>query len=381
VTIEWVHRARAGTRFIASMMAGACASLVSPSCSQDDTPTVVVYVSVDEQTARPVFAAFEKSTGIRVLPKFDTEATKTAGLVNLLRSEKDHPRADVFWSSEIFMTVQLAEEGVLAPLGDVIPKDWPGEFRGNDDRWAGFAARARVIVYSTDRVPAGRVPKRWADLTRDWWKGRLVMADPRFGTTRGHLGAMKSWWDKNTMSGFYEAFFEGLAENGVRLLENGNSGVVQAIVSGEADVGMTDTDDVHAAKAQGAKIEMVYAWHDSEAKPGGGTLVIPNTVGLVAGGEHGAESKRLIEFLLSEQVERMLAQSPSRNIPLRPALAAEFPVLSVPSPLAIDFSKASSEMDGAVTIAMKIIEEVKARTPNPGRPDEETPAPDSDPLP
>src|SRR5262245_58729428 len=182
----------------------------------------------------------------------DTEVKKTAGLVDRIITEMDHPQADVFWSSEVFMTIGLASKGALEPHNSDATKDWPKEWRDSQNRWFGFAARARVIAYSPQRVPAERVPKTWMALaTDDRFKGRIVMADPRFGTTGGHLGAMKAYWDSKVMSGYFGAFADGLAEQGVRMLPGGNAGVVEAVALGEADVGMTDTDDVWAAQALG----------------------------------------------------------------------------------------------------------------------------------
>ena len=60
--------------------------------------------------AHQLVDAFEARTGISVLLVGDTEATKTTGLVQRLRAEQNSPRADVFWSSEIFQTIRLAQE-------------------------------------------------------------------------------------------------------------------------------------------------------------------------------------------------------------------------------------------------------------------------------
>ena len=57
---------------------------------------VVVYTSLDKVFSQPVLEAFEKQTGIKVLAVYDSEATKTTGLVNRLIAEKDNARADVF---------------------------------------------------------------------------------------------------------------------------------------------------------------------------------------------------------------------------------------------------------------------------------------------
>jgi hypothetical protein len=52
-------------------------------------PGVVLYVSADDHIARQVVRAVEQQTGIRVDTLGDTEQTKTTGLVNRLRAEKD----------------------------------------------------------------------------------------------------------------------------------------------------------------------------------------------------------------------------------------------------------------------------------------------------
>lgn len=335
--------------------AGSC----SRSSSERPTESVVVYVSADEVFARPILAAFEKATGIRVDAKFDTEATKTTGLANLLRSERSRPRADAFWSSEVFMTVQLAEEGILAPHHSAIADGWPEAMRDDEARWFGFAARGRVIVYAPDRVQVDQVPTAWTDLSRDWWKGRLVMADPRFGTTRGHLGAMKVYWDETFMPGYYNAFLEGLRDNEIRLLTTGNAGVVEAVASGEADAGMTDTDDVWAGQARGFKVEAIAARHDPDPTvKGGGTLLIPNTVARIAGGSNAAAAARFIDFMLSPEVELMLLESDSHNVPvlpdrLPPAAAALVERYRIDDPLKVDYATVAEAMDGAVERAMR----------------------------
>ena len=322
---------------------------------------VVIYVSADDYVARPLLAQFEAESGLEVVARYDTEATKTTGLVNRIRDEASRPRADVLWSSEPFMMAQLADEGLIAaPPADRLA-EWPEAWRDPERRWHAFSGRARVIVYAPDRVPADRVPRTWMDLTRPWWKNRMVMADPRFGTTRGHLGAMKRTWDREVMPGYYEAFLEGLAENGIRMLPGGNAAVVDAVASGEADVGLTDTDDVWVAQDRGLAVALVYPRHAPDDAPGGGTLVVPNTAALVKGGPNPDAAVRLLEFLLSKQAEIALMKTASRNVPLvhLQALegddAAQAAALEVPDPLRLDYGRASRSMDEAVAIAMRLL--------------------------
>jgi iron(III) transport system substrate-binding protein len=331
---------------------------------KSDQPQVVLYVSADEHIARQVIDRFEKQTGISVEVVGDTEAKKTTGLVERLRSEKDNPQADVFWSSEIFQTIALAEEGVLEEHLSDATKDWPREWRDGQRRWFAFAARPRVIVFSPERVPEDQRPDSWMDLTFDRWKGRIAMADPRFGTTGGHLGAMMSFWDREVTPGYFGAWALGIAENDVRLSSNGNAGVVELVARGEADVGMTDADDVWAAKERGLNVELIYPSHgipddQGTSAQGIGTLLIPNTVARVKGGPNPDHTKALIDFLLSEETERMLAESVSHNVPLRPGLAESYPQYAVPDPLRVDWKRAAATREQAINVFLKSIEQAR----------------------
>ena len=123
------------------------ASLVS--CRKQDTAKqneVVLYCSVDQEFAEPIVKQFEEQTGVKVLARFDTEASKTVGLVQRLRSEAAKPVADVFWSGEVFYTIRLTREGLLAPYESEQTKNWPEIFKDPSDRWYGFGLRDRKSV-------------------------------------------------------------------------------------------------------------------------------------------------------------------------------------------------------------------------------------------
>lgn len=284
----------------------------------------MLYSSVDDALLRDIVAVFERECNVNVKLVGDTEATKTTGLVERLASEKDRPRADVWWSSEPFGTIRLAHEGVLEAYTSGEEKGmeggWPKEFRGRGGTWYGFASRVRVIVYSTDK---GRPepPHTLGDLTAARFAGRIGMARPQFGTTRGQMGGLLAEFGEPAL----RAWLAGLKSNRVRLYD-GNSAVVKAVAYGEIDAGLTDTDDVYAGQREGWKVAMAMA----PARLGGGTataddraMLIPNTVARVKGGPHPKEAATLIDFLLSERCERMMAKSESRNIPVRAWLATD----------------------------------------------------------
>src|SRR3546814_5151022 len=78
-----------------AIMVGSCSDRPGPSAGE-----VVAYTSVDQVYAEPVFRRFEEKTGIRVRAAFDTEETKSTGMLNRLIAEGNNPRADLFWSGD-----------------------------------------------------------------------------------------------------------------------------------------------------------------------------------------------------------------------------------------------------------------------------------------
>ncbi len=68
-----------------------------------------------------------------------------------------------------------------------------------------------------------------------------------------------------------------------------------------------------------------------QADGGIGTLLIPNTVALVEGGPRPDLGKQLVDFLLSPEVEQMLAHGDSAQIPVRGAVERPDNVVGPPA--------------------------------------------------
>lgn len=120
-------------------------------CSKDQPAAqqeVVVYTSLDKVFSQPILEAFERKAAIKVKAVYDSEATKTTGLVNRLIAEKANPRADVFWNSETGRTIVLKQKGVLDPYRSPSAADIPSTFKDRDGYWSGFGARCRILIYN-----------------------------------------------------------------------------------------------------------------------------------------------------------------------------------------------------------------------------------------
>lgn len=268
---------------------------------------VVVYTSVDRMFSEPVLQQFEKETGITVRSLYDVEASKTVGLVNRLIAEKTRPRADVFWNSEVLRTIQLVNEGVLGPYKSAHWDDFPDLFKDKEFYWTGFSGRARVLLYNTTLLTGDQAPNSIFQLLGAEWKNRVAIAYPLFGTTAMHVAALYEYMGVDKT----QEYLKSLVKNGI-LVVNGNSVTRNLVVEGKVPVGFTDTDDAQVAIDRGDPVKMIFPDAD-----GMGTLLIPNTVGLVKNGPNPENGKKLIDYLLSPDVEEALFSGPAAQIPLR----------------------------------------------------------------
>ena len=258
--------------------------------------------------------------------------------------EKEHPRADVFWSSEQSQTVLLAQEGLLGAYRSASAEDIPAHFKDSQGLWAGFAARARVLAFVPDAIPEEGLPASWEELGQPGRAKHLAIANPLFGTTRGHMAAMHALWGEER----FRAFLSKLVDGGA-IVTDGNSMAVRELLAGKVALACTDSDDVITARAKGHNVEMIFPDMGD-----GGTMLIPNTVALVKGARHAKDAKLLIDFLLSAEVEEMLALSESGNYPVRESLSEKLGVV-VPEASEVSYEEITRSMDPAVLACREIL--------------------------
>lgn len=343
----------------------------SPSKFDPGQREVILYTSADDAVVRAIVGEFEKTTGIKVKVAGDTEATKAAGLVQRILDEKQDEsgtRADIWWSSELVGTMRLAKEGVLEPCtprteGD-FPGGWPSILRASDRAWHGFAQRARVLAYNTNRLNSENAPTTLRQLADPVWKSRVGISKPQFGTMRTHVAVLLSENPRQVVKEFLVA----LKNNEVRFYAS-NSAVVRGISEGEIDVGLTDTDDVWAAMREKWPVGCSFEIQDDPKEEvtglkSLGPIMIPNTVAKVRGGPHTQEAIKLLDFLLSADAERILAYSESKNIPVREKLREEFAKLVETQPqfkrleIPTPFQPEPAKVFAAEQAALSLIKEV-----------------------
>jgi iron(III) transport system substrate-binding protein len=275
--------------------------LLSASSCQPQTDVVVVYCSVDQVFSEPILKDFEQKTGIKVKAVFDTEETKSTGVMNRLIAEKNNPQCDVFWSGDPIRNNVLKTKGVTAPYSSLHTELIPQYFKAQDQHWTGFSARARVLIFNKKLIERNELPNSILDLTQPKYKGMFGIANPLFGTTTFHLAALFSTLgDEKT-----KQWLQSIKSNGV-VIATSNGDIKKRVMQGELVFGLTDTDDAFEARKESSEVDFIFL----DQQPNGfGTLIMPNALSLIARSPNEENGKKLIDDLLTKETEAKLSKS------------------------------------------------------------------------
>src|SRR5215471_17921604 len=146
---------------------------------------LVVYCTVQEEWCRPMVAAFEKATGIKV-----SMTRKSSGeFYAQVKAEAANPRGDIWWGGTGDPHLQAAEEGLTEPYKS--PKlselqDWAvRQWEQSKGRTVGVYAGALSYSYTTEQAKKKGIqpPKCWADLTKPAFKDEVQVANPNSSGT------------------------------------------------------------------------------------------------------------------------------------------------------------------------------------------------------
>jgi iron(III) transport system substrate-binding protein len=174
------------------------------------------------------------------------------------------------------------------------------------------------------------------------------MSKPVAGTSATQAACLFQAWGKDKAMKWYR----DLKANEVKIVP-GNKQAAEGVGQGQFLIGITDTDDAIAEVEAGRPVRIVFPDRDAPADSKLGTLYIPNTLAVIKGCPNPEGARKLVDYLLSPEVEKKLAESASRQIPLNPEVRAKLPSqIETPltaRPLPVDFERAADLWDEVQT--------------------------------
>ena len=255
---------------------------------------LVIYTSVDQVYSSKIFKDFEQSTGIKILPVYDTEASKAVGLEKRLIMEKKSPKADIFWNSESLRTSKLANLGLFDSIKTIDTSKYKDTiYYDPQKRWFGIGERYRVIIANKK---TNNSPKKLEDIFTEENKMKIAISNPLIGTASTHFAALYCKMGKDK----FLSLINKIRQSKVQFLA-GNSVVKDAVVNGKYKYGIVDSDDALVAIKANKPIKIIYYNQNSD-----GVFKIFGTIAKLKNAPHPNEAKIFLEYLLTKKVEKKL---------------------------------------------------------------------------
>jgi iron(III) transport system substrate-binding protein len=250
--------------------------------------------------ARRIAEGLNRTYGLNLNVQF-TPGPSMANMMTKLTEETQAGRrasTDVMVGYGVHMAALTQAQGLLS--GDW--QSWAPNIRnpelvGANGAAVTFQTSYSGITYNTQRLTGDNIPRSLQDLLKPQYRGRL--ASTPYGATFDYLATDEVWGEQRTTD-FLTRFSEQLAGL-IRCNETAR------IASGEFDVLALDCSQSNAleAKAKGMPVDIVI--------PSDAAFLMPLYMAVPQTAAHPNAAKLWINYVLSREVQDMLAESDSAD--------------------------------------------------------------------
>lgn len=266
-----------------------------------DPGVVNVYSARHYDTDDALYRAFTEQTGIKV----NVIEGKSDELLARLQQEGELSPADVFVTVDAGRLHRAEERGVFQPVqSELLEARVPDALRHPDGLWFGLTKRVRVIVASVDRVATDR-QLDYEDLTDPEWRERVLI---RSSSNIYNQSLVASMIETEGASAT-EQWCRGMVANFARKPQGGDRDQIRAVAAGEGDVAVVNhyyyaqmTLGSAADREAASKVRVIFPNQN-----GRGTHVNVSGIGVVKTAPNRDNAVRFIEYLASDEAQRVLA--------------------------------------------------------------------------
>jgi iron(III) transport system substrate-binding protein len=298
-------------------LAGAAIATVATGCGgsgegsggASGAVTLTVYNAQHERLMKEIVPGFTKQTGIKIKLRNGDDFE----MANQLVQEGGASPADVFLTENSPAMSLVAGKGLFAPIDATTLEQVPAQFSPSDASWAGFAARATVMVFNRGKVDQGELPSSIVDLADAKWKGRIA-----FSPSGADFQAIVSAIVELKGEQVAKDWLQGLKANGK--IYRGNNAVLKAVNSGQVDAGIIYHYYWYRDRAEsGANSGHTELHYFGKQDPG--AFVSVSGAGVLSSSKHPTEAQEFVRYLTGIDGQRRLAESYALEYPLNPAVS------------------------------------------------------------
>ncbi len=288
------------TLFKKTVLVAITVFLVSPLFASE----INVYTHRHYATDKKLNDLFTKKTGIKV----NIVKGKSSQLLKRLEIEGEYSPADILVTVDAGRLQIAKSKGLLQSISsDTLNNNIPSHLRDPDGMWYALTKRARVIVYSKDRVDLKEL-STYEDLANAKWKGKIAIRSSNnvynqslLASLIAHNGEEKSL-----------EWAEGLVKNFARKPKGNDKDQAKAIAAGIADVAVMNTyyigrmaNSKDPAELKITKQIGIFFPNQNDR----GTHVNISGMGVAKYAPNKENAIKYIEFLASKEAQTLYAQA------------------------------------------------------------------------
>ncbi|WP_046002997.1 Fe(3+) ABC transporter substrate-binding protein [Pseudoalteromonas rubra] len=297
---------------------------------------------------QPILDDFTKQTGIKTNVVFAKK-----GLIERVKREGKHGRADLVLTSNFSAMIQLEELGLTNPIdSDTVDKNIPASFRDPDGHWVALTKRVRNVYSSKGR--AGKLTSlSYEELASPKYKGKICTRSGKHPYNLGLVASMIAHHGEAET----KTWLQGVKANLARKPQGNDRAQVKAVKEGLCDLALGNSyyfGKMLEDSKQKAWADAVYINFPNQSDRGSHLNV--SGVVMTKYSKNKENALKLIEFMTDNKAQNMYA-SMNMEYPVKPGV--ELSKLVASWGTFKEDSLPLSEISKYRPMALKLIDEVK----------------------
>ena len=239
---------------------------------------------------------FTKLTGIKV----NVVKANADELIERLKNEGESSPADLFVTVDASKLQKAAEFKLLQKVNNkIINNNVSHNLKDKNNFWVPITYRARIVVYSNDRVQKSEL-STYEDLANVKWKNRILVRS----SSNAYNQALMSSLVANLGNDMTSNWSEGIVKNFARDPKGNDRDQVKAIAAGQGDLAIVNSyyiglllsskneEEINAGKS-------VSVFFPNQGKNERGSHINVSGIGLTKNSPNKENAIRLMEYLTS----------------------------------------------------------------------------------
>ncbi|MCU0815497.1 MAG: Fe(3+) ABC transporter substrate-binding protein [Cypionkella sp.] len=272
-------------------------------------PAVMAQGEVNIYSARhydnddKLYDDFTAATGITV-NRIEGNADE---IIERMKAEGANSPADVVLLVDAGRLFQADQDALFRPItSTTLNERIPAELRHPEGHWFGFATRARVFFYDTEKV--ANPPQTYADLAKPEYKGQICMRSASNIYSLSLLASIIAHEGEEAA----RAWAAGLKDNLARDPEGGDTDQIRAVASGQCAIAVANTyyfaralaEEVDALTPADGRDRIGWVFPNQGDR---GTHINISGAAVAANSPNSENAIKFLEYLASDEAQQFFA--------------------------------------------------------------------------